>query len=75
MPAKNRPRLSAEEIPQSPKPVRNLLRKQKAEQSADECRNENDPHRAGMAVNQIRPCNGNQNAEENAPSRIVESLY
>lgn len=75
MPAKNQPRLSAEEIPQSPKPVRNLLRKQKAEQSADECRNKNDPHRAGVAVNSIRSCNGNQNAEENAPSRIVKSLY
>jgi len=75
MPAKNQPRLSVEEIPQSPKPMRNLLRKQKAEKSAGECRNENDQHWAGMAVNKIRPCNGNQNAEENAPSRIVKSLY
>jgi len=75
MPAKNQPRLSAEEIPQSPKPVLNQLRKQKAEQSADKRCNKNDLHRAGIAVNSIRPCNGNQNAEENAPSCIVKSLY
>lgn len=75
MPAKNQPRLSAEEIPQSPKPVRNLLWKQKTEQSADKRCDKNDLHGAGMAVNSIRQCNGNQNAEENAPSRIVKSLY
>ncbi|MGA8883659.1 MAG: hypothetical protein WB445_08630 [Acinetobacter sp.] len=73
--AKNHSRLSAEKIPQSFKPVRNLLREQKAEQSADKRCDKNDPHRAGMAVNNIRPCNGNHNAEENAPSRIIKSLY
>lgn len=45
--AKNQQRLSAEKIPQSFKPVRNLLRKQKAKQSADKRCDENDPYRAG----------------------------